>query len=120
VRHWWAQAAAQRPDCYLRSTFYDDPDGESHALVALRPPAEPPPAPQRLRTVGWVRPFAHLKHVGTFAQTRHGREARQAGYDDALLVTAASEVAETTIANIGFVREGQVIWPSGPALHGIA
>jgi len=120
VRERWAQAAALRRDCYLRASFYDDPDGTPHVLVALRPPAEPSATPQRLRCVTGLRAFAHLKHAGTFAQTRLGHEARQAGYDDALLVTGEGEIAETTIANIGFVGDGQVSWPTAPALPGIA
>jgi branched-subunit amino acid aminotransferase/4-amino-4-deoxychorismate lyase len=72
-----------------------------------------------LRPVSYTRPFAHLKHVGTFALIRYGNEAERAGFDDALLTTANGEIAETTIANIGFVAGCRVTWPTAPALRGI-
>ncbi|MFZ1995964.1 MAG: aminotransferase class IV [Solirubrobacteraceae bacterium] len=99
--------------------FYEDADGSTRLLVVLRDPVDPPTAPQRLRAVDYVRPFAHLKHVGTFSQIRHGQQAEQAGCDDALLITAEGHIAETTIANIGFVRDDSLIWPSAPMLDGI-
>jgi branched-subunit amino acid aminotransferase/4-amino-4-deoxychorismate lyase len=48
-----------------------------------------------------------------------GGRWRRAGYDDALLTTAAGEAAETTMANIGFTAGNRVTWPEAPALHGI-
>jgi branched-subunit amino acid aminotransferase/4-amino-4-deoxychorismate lyase len=69
--------------------------------------------------VAYVRPSAHLKHTGTFGRDLHGQAARRKGFDDALLVAPDGQVAETSIANIGFVRAGRVVWPTGPALHGI-
>jgi branched-subunit amino acid aminotransferase/4-amino-4-deoxychorismate lyase len=119
VRARWAEAATDSPDTYLRATFYEDAEGSARLLVVLRDPVDPPPAPQRLRAVEYVRPFAHLKHVGTFAQIRHGQQAEKAGYDDALLITAEGRIAETTIANVGFLRDDRVIWPSAPMLDGI-
>lgn len=119
IRGQWADAVRENPNASLRATFYDGPAGEKHVVIVVRAPVEPANAPQRLRSVHYVRPFAHLKHVGTFAQIRHGEQAEQAGYDDALLVDEERYVAETTMANIGFCREDRLIWPAGPALHGI-
>jgi branched-subunit amino acid aminotransferase/4-amino-4-deoxychorismate lyase len=118
VRRIWAEAATQQPDASLRATLFDTSDGKTHMLVVLRPPREPATGPVRLRSVRYVRPFAHLKHVGMFAQIRYGEDAEKDGYDDALLVTADRSVAETTVANIGFVDESRIVWPSGPTLHG--
>jgi branched-subunit amino acid aminotransferase/4-amino-4-deoxychorismate lyase len=118
VRARWALAARHQPDAYLRATFYETPDGQTHDLVALRAPVDPSEVPQRLLSVMYVRPLAHLKHVGTFAQIYYGQEAERAGFDDALL-TGHGEAAETTIANIGFVLGGRIVWPTAPALHGI-
>jgi branched-subunit amino acid aminotransferase/4-amino-4-deoxychorismate lyase len=118
VRGRWALAARRQPDASLRATFYETPDGQVHDLVVLRPPAGPPAAPQRLRSVSYVRPLAHVKHTGTFAQIYYWQEAERAGYDDALLTTAAGEAAETTMANIGFTAGNRVTWPGAPALHG--
>jgi len=119
VRSHWALAARQQPDAYLRASFYDTPDGQTHDFVALRPPLDPSVVPQRLRSVTYVRVLPHVKHVGTFPLIYYGREAERAGFDDALFTTGQGEVAETTIANIGFVLGGQVVWPTAPALHGI-
>lgn len=84
------------------------------------PPNQPSTAPQRLRSVPYVRPFAHLKHLGGFAQSFHAELARRAGYDDALL-TDGGVVSESSIANVGFVdADGTVVWPEPPWLHGIA
>ncbi|OAA29215.1 branched-chain amino acid aminotransferase/4-amino-4-deoxychorismate lyase [Frankia sp. EI5c] len=101
--------------------------GEVCVLVSAGPPAEPPAAPLRLCSVRPERPFAHLKHIGTFGQIHGGRVARRRGFDDALLVTADGLVCETTIANIGFVDApadgaqgpATVVWPAAPALRGV-
>jgi len=120
VRSRWALAGRQQPDAYLRASFYETPDGQTHDFVALRPPVDPSVVPQRLRSVTYVRALPHIKHVGTFPLIHYGLEAERAGFDDALFTTGQGEVAETTIANIGFVRGGRVVWPTAPALHGIA
>ncbi len=119
VRGQWAHATAATPDCTLRSLFYDDADGTTHVVVELLAPTDPPARPQTLRAASYVRPYAHLKHVGTFAQVRLRLDAVRDGYDDALLVTASGEVAETTVADIAFLRGGEVTWPVAPALHGV-
>lgn len=119
VRARWALAGRHQPDGYLRATFYETPDGQTHDLVAMRAPMDPSEVPQRLRPVTYVRPLAHLKHVGTFAQIHYGLEAERAGFDDALLTTGQGDIAETTIANIGFAGGGRVVWPTAPALPGI-
>lgn len=119
TRAQWATAASETPDAYLRASFQESPPGRTHHLVVLRPPVEPSRSPARLRSVRYIRALAHLKHVGTFPQIRHGREAERAGYDDALLTTDDGQIAETTAANIGFLSGGTVIWPTAPALDGI-
>jgi branched-subunit amino acid aminotransferase/4-amino-4-deoxychorismate lyase len=88
-------------------------------MVSVRPPVDAPTVPQRLRTVTYERPVAGIKHIGTFAQIHLGEQAERAGYDDALLLGADGRVLETTMANIGFVRAGRLIWPDGPVLPGI-
>jgi branched-subunit amino acid aminotransferase/4-amino-4-deoxychorismate lyase len=119
VRAHWALAARHRPDAYLRATYYETPDGSTHDLVVLRAPVDPSEVSQRLRSVSYVRPLAHLKHMGTFALIYYGRGATRVGFDDALLTTGQGEAAETTMANIGFVTGDRVVWPTAPALHGI-
>ncbi|MEX5633727.1 aminotransferase class IV [Parafrankia sp. FMc2] len=107
------------------------PTGEAGAvsvLVSVGRPAEPATAPLRLCSLPYQRPFAHLKHLGTFGQLHGGRLARRRGFDDALLVTADGRVCETTVATIGFVAAparhrpadpATVIWPEAPSLCGV-
>lgn len=119
VRDQWSRAVADQPDASLRATFYDDSTGETHIAIVVRAPVDPVTTAQRLQSVRYVRPVAHLKHVGTFAQIYHGERAERAGYDDALLIDHERRITETTIANIGFVRGERLIWPEGPMLRGI-
>lgn len=89
--------------------------------VSVAEPHDPPAAPQRLRSVPYVRPFAHVKHLGGFAQLEWARRVRLDGYDDALLTTPEGAVAESSIANIGFLEpDGAVVWPDALHLHGTA
>jgi branched-subunit amino acid aminotransferase/4-amino-4-deoxychorismate lyase len=75
-------------------------------------------SPQRLRSVDYQRPSAHLKHLST-EQGYHTRVAQRGGYDDALLTVGLDVVAEAATANIGFFDREGVMWPDAPLLHGI-
>lgn len=119
VRHHMRAALDAHSDVYLRVTVYEQEPGIPQVMTVIRPPLEPTPTPQSLLPVLYVRPFAHIKHVGSFAQIRYGEEAERQGYDDALLVGPDGRIAETTIANIGFLDGEHVIWPDGPSLRGI-
>lgn len=94
-------------------------DADPTIVVTLRPPATVPPTPQRLQSVPYVRPVAHIKHIGNFAQGYYARSARRNGYDDALLSGPDGAVSEGTIANIGFFAGSTVVWPDAPQLAGI-
>jgi branched-subunit amino acid aminotransferase/4-amino-4-deoxychorismate lyase len=85
----------------------------------VRPPGDPPRSPQRLRSVDYQRPFAHIKHTGGFGQTHLGHRARRDGFDDVLLCTPDGAICEAAIANVGFLDGDAVVWPDGPALRGI-
>ncbi|MFC8797722.1 aminotransferase class IV [Promicromonospora sp. NPDC057138] len=112
VRH----ALAGTADASVRVTLRD----ADQVLVSVAEPHSPPPAPQRLRSVPYLRPFAHLKHLGGFAQLEWARRVRLDGYDDALLTASDGALAESSIANIGFLApDGGVVWPAAPHLHGI-
>jgi branched-subunit amino acid aminotransferase/4-amino-4-deoxychorismate lyase len=91
---------------------------EDGMVVEVSPPVDPPVVPQRLRSAPYARPFAHLKHLGTFAQAHHARLARAAGFDDTLLVGPDGLVTETSVANIGFLAGERVVWPEAPVLRG--
>ncbi len=99
-----------------------DPEssGQPSILVTVREPASMPRTPRRLQSVSFQRPLAHIKHIGGFGQAYYGRLAAQAGFDEALFVGPAGDVAEGSITNIGFVDGDAVVWPDAPALHGIS
>jgi branched-subunit amino acid aminotransferase/4-amino-4-deoxychorismate lyase len=117
VRH----ALGADKDAGVRVTVFEPSAGDPvSVMVVVRPPADPPTAPQRLRSVEYQRPAPHLKHVGGFGQIYHGLRAERDGFDDALLVGPGGVVAESTIANLGlFSTDGDVVWPDAPALTGI-
>jgi branched-subunit amino acid aminotransferase/4-amino-4-deoxychorismate lyase len=74
--------------------------------------------PQRLQSVRYQRPDAHVKHLAT-GQGHYSRLARRNGFDDALLTGCDGIVSESAIANIGFLERSGVVWPDAPLLHGI-
>ncbi|HYC96379.1 aminotransferase class IV [Brevundimonas sp.] len=84
--------------------------------------APPPPLAEslRLQTQVYARETPHLKHTANFGLIRARRLARAAGFDDALFVDAGGRVSEGSLWNIGFVREGEVVWPQAPMLAGVA
>ncbi|WP_203715166.1 aminotransferase class IV [Asanoa siamensis] len=113
IRHALAGAA----DAAVRVTVREP----GRTAVTVAAPTPPVPAPQRLRSVPYLRPFPHLKHLGGFAQGEWARRVRARGYDEALLVDGDGTIAETAIANIGFfAADGTVVWPAPPWLHGTA
>jgi branched-subunit amino acid aminotransferase/4-amino-4-deoxychorismate lyase len=74
--------------------------------------------PQRLQSVRYQRPDAHIKHLAT-GQGFYSRLAHRNGFDDALLTSPNDVVSETAIANVGFFDAAGVVWPDAPLLHGI-
>ena len=112
-------AVEHHPDASLRLNLYETRPGQPQVMTAIRTPVEADYRAQSLLPVAYSRPFAHIKHVGTFAQIRHGMQANRAGYDDAVLVTSDGRICESTVANIGFFDRGTVVWPEAPVLHGI-
>lgn len=112
--------AATTLDATVRIVVTEQPDGAGvRVIVAIGEPATMPTTPQRLRSVPYLRPFAHLKHLGTFAQIQHGRLVRRDGYDDALLTAPGGLVAEGAMTNIGFFDGNMIVWPDAPALRGV-
>ncbi len=103
-------------DASVRVYLYDSPD-EPRVVVTVKPPGELASS-QRLRSVRYQRPDAHVKHVVT-EQGRYREEVQREGYDDALLTGEDGAVSETSMANIGFFEGGTVVWPDAPLLHGV-
>lgn len=93
--------------------------GEVRTIVTVRPPAQMPERPQRLRSVSYQREIAHIKRPGDFAHAYHLNEVARAGYDDALLTGPDGRISEGGITNIAFFDGAGVVWPDGPSLAGI-
>lgn len=119
VRSLMRRAVRQHPDCYLRVTVDEPAAGAPRVVVVVRRALDAPTSPQSLAPTDYVRPRARLKHTGSYGTSVLGDSAVRRGFDDALLVAPDGQVAETSIANIGFVRDGAVVWPTGPSLLGI-
>ncbi|MEV4441279.1 aminotransferase class IV [Streptomyces sp. NPDC049577] len=112
--------ATDRRDVSLRVYVYaPDPGAGPQTATVVRPPVPEPDAPQRLRSVPYVRTQAHIKHVGVFGQAYHLRRVIAEGFDEALLVGPDGTVTEGAITNVGFLAGDTVVWPDAPALDGI-
>ncbi|OSY39945.1 class IV aminotransferase [Streptomyces platensis] len=106
-------------DAAVRVYVYRPEPGDGPVtVITVRPPVPEPEAAQRLRSVAYQRPAAHLKHLGGFGQRYHRDRVQQEGYDEALLVAPDGAVAEGAITNIGFIEGATVVWPDAPALQG--
>jgi branched-subunit amino acid aminotransferase/4-amino-4-deoxychorismate lyase len=88
-------------------------------IVTVRPPAELPSRPHALASQRFQRPLARLKHSGSWAGGYYRQLALDAGFDEALLVDQSGCISEGGISNVGFWRDGTVVWPDAPMLAGI-
>ena len=115
-----AADASLRLTVFARGFDYRDPlrPVEPDLLVTLSPPTSPDKPPMRVKSFEFVRPLAHIKHVGTFPLFHFRRQALKAGFDDALFVAPDGRVVEGSIWNLGLWDGRQVTWPEGPALRG--
>ncbi|HEY9369998.1 aminotransferase class IV [Streptomyces sp.] len=103
-----------RRDASLRVYGYEDA-----LVVTVQEPFAPDPSPWLLMSVPYLRPAAHLKHLGGFGQSYHRQAAARAGFDEALLTGPDGAVAEGAITNVAFWDGEQLVWPSAPHLTGI-
>ncbi|HXR73585.1 aminotransferase class IV [Actinocrinis sp.] len=92
---------------------------EISVLLTVRPPYEMPAGPLTLCSVPYQRPFAHIKHVGGFAQGHYIKLVERRGFDEPLLVGEGGLIAEGAITNVGFIQGDAVVWPQAPMLLGI-
>jgi branched-subunit amino acid aminotransferase/4-amino-4-deoxychorismate lyase len=116
VRELIRQALAEVEDASVRVYSFES-QPEPAIMVTVREPGDLS-GPQRLQSVRYQRPDAHLKHLAT-GQGYYSRLARRNGFDDALLTSADGAVSETAVANIGFFDESGIVWPDAPLLHGV-
>jgi branched-subunit amino acid aminotransferase/4-amino-4-deoxychorismate lyase len=103
-------------DASVRVYVFESGD-EPAVMVTVKEPGDVT-TPQRLQSVRYQRPDAHLKHLAT-GQGFYSRLARRNGFDDALLTAPDGVLSESAIANIGFLDGAGVVWPDAPCLHGI-
>lgn len=108
------QALGGRPDASVRVYGY-----WAGLIVTVREPQDLPLRPHSMTAVHFQRPLARLKHVGSWGQGRFREAALAAGFDEGLLVDEAGRISEGAITNVGFWRDGVVIWPDAPKLDGI-
>jgi branched-subunit amino acid aminotransferase/4-amino-4-deoxychorismate lyase len=113
IRH----ALGDLRDASVRPTVFQAGD-EPSVLIAVSPPAEMPAHPLSLRSVEYQRPFAHIKHSGTFGQIHVLGLAEREGFDEALLTGPGGVVSEGALTNIGCYDGTAVIWPDAPCLIG--
>ena len=124
IRHALTDAA---PRTVARVTVYDPTlelgiigsDAVPHILVTTRPAPLGTPAPLRLQAASYRREMPAVKHIGLFGALRCRRTAQREGFDDALFLNPDGTISEIATSNIGFVREGQTIWPRSEWLTGI-
>jgi branched-subunit amino acid aminotransferase/4-amino-4-deoxychorismate lyase len=88
-------------------------------IVTVRPPQDMPRRAHSLTAQHFQRPLARLKHVGSWGRGWFSEGALAAGYDEGLLMDETGRISEGTITNVGFWRDGTVIWPDAPKLDGI-
>ncbi len=118
---------AAGPRTVARVTVYDPAlelgtigsDADPHVLVTTRPAASGAPAPLRLQAASYRREMPALKHIGLFGALRCRRTAQREGFDDVLFLNPDGTISEIATSNIGFVRDGQTIWPRSEWLTGI-
>jgi branched-subunit amino acid aminotransferase/4-amino-4-deoxychorismate lyase len=101
------------------AAFSRDRTVEPNLLITVTDPIEPTPTTPRLLAFEHERPVPHLKHTGTFSLTYYGRQAKLAGYDDALFFDRSGNVSEAAIWNICFATGSRIVWPSAAVLPGI-
>ena len=110
IRH----ALGGRPDASVRVYGY-----WAGLIVTVREPRDMPLRPHSMTAVQFQRPRARLKHVGSWGQGRFRETALAAGFDEGLLMDETGRISEGIITNVGFWRDGRVIWPDAPQLAGI-
>ena len=88
-------------------------------IITVRAPQEMLSRPYSMTAQHFQRPLARLKHVGSWGQGRFHELATASGFDEGLFVDETGRISEGNITNVGFWRDGRVIWPAAPKLNGI-
>lgn len=129
VRTLIRQALGDRSDAFVRVSLFSRDisprtpghEGPPSVMVGVFPPVPPlGETPLRLQVQTYARDTPDLKHVATMGLIRARRQARLAGYDDALFVDIEGRISEGSLWNIGFLRGDTVVWPEAPMLEGVS
>lgn len=88
-------------------------------LISTRSVSAGNAAPFRVATAAYERDLPTVKHVGLLGAVHHRGEAQQRGFDDVLFVDASSHISEGATWNVGFVRDGELVWPTAESLPGV-
>ncbi len=110
----------------VRVTIYDPElglgtigeDAAPDVLVTTRDGSLTAPSPWRLQAASYRRELPTVKHVGLFGAMNLRRQAQREGYDDVLFLNPDGTISEIATSNIGFIRDGHVIWPRSEWLPG--
>ncbi|GII83948.1 hypothetical protein Ssi03_19380 [Sphaerisporangium siamense] len=126
VRRLVRRATAGAPPVVVRVTVFDPefdiarPTAKAapEILVGTRPvPGDLPPL--ALGTAEYERDLPELKHTGLFGPLVQRRFTLLGGYDDVLFTDGRARVTEGPTWNIGFVRDGRLLWPGFDRLNGV-
>ncbi len=94
-------------------------DADPHVLVTTRTAGRGPAKPMRLQAAAYRREIPAVKHIGLFGAMQRRRAAQREGFDDVLFLNPDGTISEIATSNIGFVRDGQIVWPRSEYLSGI-
>lgn len=109
-------------DASVRVTLVPAADEQEppDVLVSVTDPAPDEPGPPlRVQTLRYERDLPEHKHQATMGLHYRLREARLAGFDDALLLGHDGRVREGTSWNVAFWDGARVVWPVAPMLKGV-
>lgn len=121
-------ALAGRSEAWLRISMFSrhltlrQPDwiGAPQVMISVSNPPPPLLSGVRLQSQAYEREAPRLKHVAAMGLIRARRQARLAGFDDALFVDRQGRISEGSLWNIGFIEGETVVWPDAPMLDGVA
>lgn len=112
----WVRVTLTSPDLSIRA-----PERANDVSIGVwvSPAASGLSDDQKIKSVSHRRELPQLKHLGMTGIIHARRQARLAGFDDALLLGEVGMVLEGTLWNVGFIRGDAVVWPDGPLLDGV-
>lgn len=127
VRHYVRRALPDTDSAVVRITVFDPSldlgtighNAQPRVLVTTRPASSGTPGPLRLQAASYRREIPSVKHVGLFGAMNQRRSAQREGFDDVLFLNPDGTISEIATSNIGFVRDGQIIWPRSEYLTGV-